>query len=1197
MAGSLGEFSREVKTMLSRSSLLLLPLFWVAAASAQLNTGTITGTVTDPSGALVPDVKVTVRNTATNLARDTATSSAGVYTASDLIVGPYEVTFEAPAFKKLVRTGITLDVTQVVRVDAKMEVGSVTESVQVTGQLPYINTDTPEVGTNLNRTDLLDVPLSISGGRYPEALAYSIMPGASGGTWTSHINGSASFSKEVLLDGASAATFMADFAETSVSAESLQEMKLQTSGQSAEFGRSQGGVFNFVLKSGTNQVHGSAYFGLRNEALDANTFVNKFRGTPRSTDRLFDYAFSFGGPIYIPKVYNGKNRSFFYTTYERYKQRQIGPGATTQSFPTPPEYGGNFSALLGAATGHTDALGNAVYKGTIYDPSTFSQLPNGQWTGQMFPGNIIPTSRISKVSANIAAMALACCLPTVKNADGSYPLLNNAAASAQGQPIFDQYNFTEKVDQTINDTNRLSASYSYNNRPRQNNNGSGELWDPTHADTGGPLYAQGFQQVHSVLARAAWDRSITPRLLNNLTIFYNRMANPYYADFNSVDGCKQWGIANCSSTGYPVVNWGGGPIYGLSNIGYSQNDFQAYNGYGLTETVSFSKGRHFIKAGFDFRRNYTNDRPHGNPSFTFNALTTSIPNAAFSGVSTGYSFASFLLGNVYSAGNSQPAGLGEIHKYYGGYIQDDFKVTPKLTLNLGLRYEVQTPFQEDFSRVSSWSANQPDPLSGLNGAYTFAGSCNLCTGKNYFGNIDWHDFGPRIGFAWQPLDKWTVRGAYGIFYSADIQENFGLPTPSFPWAGTYSLGANPINPWAGIFNWDNGFPTSAFVPPTFNRSYADNIGGATMVDPQYDKIPYVQQWNLNIQRELPGNIVLDVGYVANKGTALKDSALRVVNQLPPSVLAQFGTTLNSTVASAADAAKYGIPYPYAGFSGTVASALRTYPQIRANSTIGDYGAPLGFSTFNSLQITVNKRFSKGLSVFADYVWSKGMSNGDTSACSGCVGNAGPLDYYNLKLEKAPISWNQPAVFKALVSYQLPLGRGQTLLNKAPKAVDAVIGGWAMSWILNYASGSPLGLTAPTPLATGWNGATNRDNIAAGQLVSGSCSQAFNYANTGSPQDTYLNKALFSQPAPLTLGTAAPTYTTLTGCGTISENISLSKNMKFKERFRWQLRVEFYDVFNRHVLGGINTSITSPLFGQFTSASGNRTGQIATRLDF
>jgi Carboxypeptidase regulatory-like domain len=1184
--------------MSSRSWLPALALLWASAASAQLNTGTITGTVTDPSGALVPGVKVAVRNSGTNVVRETASSSAGVYTVSNLMVGTYDVTFQAPSFKKLVRAGITLDVTQVARVDATMEVGAVTDSVEVTGQLPYINTDSPEVGANLNRADLLDVPLSISGGRYPEALAYSIMPGASGGTWTSHINGSASFSKEVLLDGASVTTYMADFAETSVSSESLQEMKLQTSGQSAEFGRSQGGLFNFVLKSGSNQVHGSGYFAMRNEALDANTFTNKFRGAPRAIDRLFDYAFSFGGPIYIPKVYNGKSRSFFYTTYERYKQRAIGPGAPTQSFPTPDEYAGNFSALLGPATGQTDALGNPVYRGAIYDPATFSQLPSGRWIGTMFPGNIIPAARISKVSKTISAMALACCLPTVKDASGNYPLLNNAVQSASGTPLFDQYNFTEKVDQTINDRNRLSASYSYNYRPRYLNNSGGNLWDASSPLLGGPLFNQNLQQIHSSLARASWDRTISPRLLNNFTVFYNRMNNPNFNQQITHNGAKEWGIANIDSAGYPSVNWGAGPIYGLSNIGNNQDDFQAYNGNGLTDTVSFSHGRHFLKAGIDLRRNYTNDRPHGNPSFTFNALETAIPNEAASGVNTGYSFASFLLGTVHSAGMSQPVGLGEVHRYYGAFIQDDFKVNPRLTINLGLRYEVQSPFHEDFNRIAAWSPTQQDPLSGLNGAYIFGSSCSVCTGQTYFGNIDWKDFGPRVGFAWQPMNKWTIRGAYGIFYSPDTQEDFGLPTPTFPWAGTYNLGANPINPWQGIFNWDNGFPTNAFVPPTFNRSYADNIGGATMIDPHYNKIPYVQQWNLNIQRELPGNIVLDVGYVANKGTRQKDQALAAINQLPVSVLSRFGTTLNSTVASAADAAKYGIPYPYPGFSGTVASALRQYPQIRANSTITDYAAPLGFSTFNSLQITVNKRFSKGLNVYADYVWSKAMSNGAGSACSGCVSNAGPLDYYNLQLEKAPVNYNQPQVFKAYVNYQLPLGRGQALLSKAPRAVDTVVGGWAMAWIMNYASGTPLSFAAPSPLATGWNGATNRDNIAAGNMHNSAFDRTvFNYANTSSPTDTYLNKSLFSAPAPLTLGTSAPAYTSILGFGTISENVSLSKNLKIKERFKWQLRIEFYDVFNRHQLSGINTTITSPLFGQVTNVTGNRTSQIGTRLDF
>ena len=314
-----------------------------------------------------------------------------------------------------------------------MEVGAVTESVEVTGQLPYINTDSPEVGANLNRADLLDVPLSISGGRYPEALAYSIMPGASGGTWTSHINGSASFSKEVLLDGASVTTYMADFAETSVSVGILAGNEAADQRAIGGIRAQPGGLVQFRSEVGEQP-------GARQRLLCAcamkrwtpTPLPTSSAAAPRAIDRLFDYAFSFGGPIYIPKVYNGKNRSFFYTTYERYKQRAIGPGAPTQSFPTPDEYAGNFSALLGPATGQTDALGNPVYRGSdLRSARPSPSCPAAGGSGLCSRATLSPRARISKVSKTISAMALACCLPTVKDASGNYPLINNAVQSAQ----------------------------------------------------------------------------------------------------------------------------------------------------------------------------------------------------------------------------------------------------------------------------------------------------------------------------------------------------------------------------------------------------------------------------------------------------------------------------------------------------------------------------------------------------------------------------------------------------------------------------------------------------------------------------------------------------------------------------------------------------------------------------------------------
>jgi hypothetical protein len=313
--------------------------------------------------------------------------------------GLYELTFESPSFKKLVRSGIEVGATEVVRVDVSLEVGSVTESVQITGEAPRLQSDTPEVGTSLTNKELVDLPISWSGeGRVPENFAYKISPGIAGNAWTSHVNGSTSFSKETLLDGATVTTYLSGhFQEGSVSTEALQEFKIQTSGMAAEFGRSQGGVFNYVMKSGANDVHGSAYGSLRNEALNANTFVNKFRGVSRTLDRKQNYAFSFGAPVYLPKIYNGRNKTFFYTAYERYKERTLGFGAPSITLPLPEFLNGDFSRLLGPATGQKDALGRDVFRGAIYDPATFRQSDTPRRAGGLMgwaaSKAVVPRSR------------------------------------------------------------------------------------------------------------------------------------------------------------------------------------------------------------------------------------------------------------------------------------------------------------------------------------------------------------------------------------------------------------------------------------------------------------------------------------------------------------------------------------------------------------------------------------------------------------------------------------------------------------------------------------------------------------------------------------------------------------------------------------------------------------------------------------
>jgi hypothetical protein len=441
--------------------------------------------------------------------------------------------------------------------------------------------------------------------------------------------------------------------------------------------------------------------------------------------------------------------------------------APNKTVPIPDFYQGDFSRLLGPVVG-TDAMGRQVARGAIFDPTTFRQV-GSRWVGDMFPGNKIPVSRFSKVSQNLNAILQKDYLPTVKDASGQIPLTNNASFPTSGQPIWDHYLYSIKVDHNFSSNHRLSGSANYSRTPRLILD-SGGLWSTTTTGPGGPLAKVRYRGDTGEAARLSEDWTISPRLLNHAQIFYNRRGNPQIGAQVGVDGAGALGIKNLSSEGYPVVNWNGGPIYNLTEgPGFIYDSFRADVMFGLNDTLSFSKGRHFIKAGFDTGRNHQNTSPGTSPSFTFNALETAIPNETYSGTQTGYTFASYLLGIVHSAGQTEAVNLGGRRIYYALFVQDDFKVSSRLTLNLGLRWDYQRPAYEVANRYSSWDPNTVDPASGLKGAYDFAGNCAVCTGRDYFGQKDFKNFGPRIGFAWRPIDKWSVRGAYGIMYDPDTR--------------------------------------------------------------------------------------------------------------------------------------------------------------------------------------------------------------------------------------------------------------------------------------------------------------------------------------------------------------------------------------------------------------------------------------------
>ena len=1163
--------------------------------SAQLDRGTVTGVITDPSGAVIPGVQISIRNTATSATYRSSSNEAGQYTVPNLPVGDYQLIFDSSGFKKLIRSGVAVGVGAVLRVDVQMQLGATADSVEVTAELPRLQTDTPEVGTTLSNRSLVDLPLTFANGRRPEAFAYAVTPGVQGTTQLSHINGSTAYSKEMLVDGASVTVNQSgDYNAAAISIEAIQEFRVQTSGVPAEYGRTQAGVFNFVMKSGSNQLHGSAYGSLRNEALNANSFTNNAQGLKRALDRKQNYAFSFGGPFSIPKVYSGRNRTFFYTSYERYKERSYGL-VPNKTVPLPEFYDGDLGRLQDYRTTYG---ANKYCRGTIFDPATFTLSPGGSYTSTPFPNNKIPQARFSEVARRLNAIAKTSYLPNVRDASGQIPLVNNALFPDATRPEWDMYQVSLKVDHIFSEKHKLSGAYNQRYAPYLILDAGG-LWD-VNDPTGGPLARARTRGDTGEFVRLTHDWTASPRVLNHFTASYNRRGNPQRALQREVDGAKELGIKNISTRGYPTINWGSGPTMTLAAAGYMNDGFRADVSWGLLDTVSFSKGRHFLKAGADMRRFHLNSSGAQRVQLYFDPLATAIPKETFSGGSqTGHAFASYLLGIVDRGTVNEYGGIGGRRHYHALFLQDDFKASQRLTLNLGLRWEYQPPAFEVADRLSSWNPNKIDPVSGLRGAYDFAGKCSACTGKRSFGRTSYRDFGPRFGFAWRPLEKWTVRGSYGIFYEGDSFNGYdgtplGMPT-NLAWVGSWQLGYNATERWKGIFNWDNGFPLDKYQPPTLDVSWG-NKNDPGMIDPNYGQTPYIQSWNFNIQREIKKKLVLDIGYVGSKSTRLRVGELARVNQLPTWVLDKYKKSLGNTVTNAAQAAVNNVAYPFDGFSGTVAAALRPYRQVNGGSTVGVYGSPLGFSTYHALQVTANREMSRGLTVYASYVWSKTLSNVDSSFIGDNASR--PLDYYNLALEKSVTEYDIPHAFKAYVSWDLPLGRGKALLRNSGRLTNAVLGGWSISGILNYYSGVPLGpWTANTPYSY-WNGAVNRPNVAPGAMINPSFDASRYEASTpSSASNAYLATSLFTQPADYTLGSGARFYSQARNPAYRNEDFSIQKTHRLTEKMRFRVRAEFLNALNRHTLGGIDTKRASSTFGQVLKVTGSREVQVSMRLDF
>ena len=1193
-------------------SVFLLQLIVVAISGAQANRATVTGIVTDSSNAVMAGVEVTAKNLGTSVPSTTVTNADGIYSIPNLFPGSYSVEFKRDGFKSILYPSITLDSTQVAQLNVTLQLGAVNENVTVTADVPVLDQENATIGTNMKGDVVTDLPMSIyNGGRFVENFAVAITPGYSpiSSPYNAVINGSQYYSKDFTVDGTSAtASIQGDSFETGPSMEAVEELQAQTSGLDAASAITSGGVMSFNLKSGTNQFHGSAFGYGHNELLDANTWTNDNQGLPKTKARAWDYGGSIGGPIF-------RNKTFFFGTFERYTQTDFTLSGFSAFVPTQAFLGGDFSALLGgqlctqgdgsvaaacgAGTTPITVKNNAgqtvpLQAGMIFDPQT----------GNQFTNNAIPSDRFSSVAQKVIALYqkdYAPALPGV-SAPNNRGLLNNSPAQTPNQAVI-------KIDHNLTSRDRLSGSWVYNHRPRTLVDGGG-VWQAGSTD-GGPLSAAGIQLVRSDGWRVSESHTFSPSLLNVFNETYNWYWNGKVPAAAGTNWPQTLGFGDTGASNFPSISFGGVPndvnAQGVTFIG---NSFQG-NFAGATiitgDTLTWTKGRHSLSFGGDFHAYQVNSHAgSGALNFSFTNNGTGQPSAAF-GPSVGYGFASFLLGDVSTAGQTTAFDLYGRRKALSLFAQDSYKLTSKLTINLGLRWQYAFRYHEKYGHWANFDLNAIDPTLGIPGALVFAKGGSDSFEKNEYGT----DFGPQIGFAYSPWRKWVFRGSFGILY---------LPPPEPYFSGVpngFAPGFQGINNVTTPFNWDNGYP--GVLQPGSKDVSAASLFPLVSIDPHALLSGFSDAFNIGAQYELTQNMRVEVAYVGNRGHHLPDTALawnepsastflNVVNKNPGI------NAFNDYVCSPADAAAAGVPYPYAGFCAPALAAIAPYPQVAAAASTTWFfynqlyvSLPIAQSYYDSLLIDVVKRTGRGLTLDVNYTLSRQEGDSFTTQTEGNNYYTPIQDFSNLSQAAHTLTnYDQKHIVKGFVSYELPFGNGQRWLSNRGRLVNSVVGGWHLNGLMLYTSGQPFQAVVQNDFYPAWG--TFYPNFNLSGFAGTTSPSKFQLAPPNQPAAApvfYMPQSVATAPATGQLGAGPGAISALRCPGYANENGSILKyfSMGAEGRYKLSFRAEFYNLFNRHYYningcGGNKAAVGQGSFGQVFGVNDNpRTGQFAVRFQF
>ena len=1053
----------------------LLPislLFAAEFAFAQGPSATVVGAVQDGSGAAIPGAVVTIRNSDNAETRAAVSDADGEFTVPNIAPGPYEITISHQGFQTLRQTGIELRVDQTARFEFRLQVGSVTESVQVTAAAPLLNTDNAVKGDVMVTQEITEMPLN---GRDFTDLALfvpGVMPKAQGGQGSSfNINGARADNTNFVIDGFNDQNPRGGAAQARPNIDALQEFKMQTSGYSAELGRLAGGVMNMVLKTGTNQLHGTLFHFVRNDLFDARAFFDESKPKLRRNQ----FGGTVGGPVLIPKIYNGRDRTFFLFSWESY--RQIVGSTRLTRVPTPLEAQRDFSAT-----------------GVLKDP-----------LGGNFPNSIIPASRINPVTAEVAPYFPAA------NRNGS----NNYTSAINDRDYWDS--FLMKFDHRF----RSSDTISYRYTKRYN--------DTSNPYSGSDLgtYGHLIKQTQGLMG-LTWMHMFSPVLINEARIGFSRTASRERGVNQGRDYAAEFGITGTTSDpkliGFPRFT-----VNGLAAIGDGANmpvEFTVNNiQYG--DTLTWVNGKHLFKFGGEILRTQFFQPYYNNNRGTFNFL----------GRWSNQPYADFLLGLPEST--SRQVGTTPNYLFstnYGFFAQDDWKVSSRLTVNLGLRYEIPRPPLEKYGRMTNF-VPELGRLVIADDA-TIEGSGLGFSNADRVGTADelglpralvktqWLNFAPRAGFAWRPFggNRHVLRGGYGVFFGNQVQNPVRNDLANvFPFAISQTVNRRTTDPT--YLTMSNPYP----IPPNF-ISGVTNVNGFELNAP----LPYLQSWNLTWEQEVGGSSAIEVAYVGSKGTHLGRRY-----------------DLNQPFRSAELAPTFPRPYPEFG-------------------TINYYGFS-GTSIYTAGTVSFRRRFTRGFFYRVNYTFGKSIDTSSQLSGNSDGGIANPQNSRDFNAERGRSDWDRPHIFTSNFSWEMPWMRRNFWM-----------GGWQFTGTVRAYSGAPF-----TPQVSNVNlnlGDANRpDRIAKGTLDVRDADmwfdvKAFPVLPTGS----------------FRFGNSGRNI--LDGPGLFEANLTIFKNFMF-EKSSLQFRWEVFNAFNHPNLNLPERNVNLVTAGTISDVNNGRQMQFALRYRF